>query len=155
MTKGAYDDLSGAQDTYEGNQTSLDSGIEAFRKENKRRIEDADVNAENARQNARNQAAKDRFTYFGNLANDYAAMGDEGNAKTFTSRASSLYPELAKTSIPNANLSYSGVAYTPGDLSNYFAGADSTVVETRPTAPGTDIPGIVASPTKKKQLQLA
>lgn len=156
VTKGANVDLAGAQDTFDTNKTTLDNNIAAFRKENDRRKEDANTNAENARLNAKNSAAKARFQYFGNLANDYADQGDEAQAKDYTAKASALYPELSKTSIPNANLSYSGVAYTPGELGNYLAGEGSTVVQTTPTQPGQTIPGLVASPTRKdKEKQLA
>lgn len=155
VTKGANDDLSGAADSYSTNQTNLDSSIDTFRREDKNRKENAATNAGNAKTNAKNQAAKDRMGYYSQLANDYSAMGNEGEAKRYTAAASALYPELATTSIPNANVAYSGAAFTPGTLSDYIAGADSTVVSATPTQPGQTIPGLVASPTKKKLFEFA
>lgn len=154
VQKGANDDLSGAADSYAGNQTNLDTAVGTFRRENKNRKENAETAAANAKTNAQNEAAKSRMGYYSQLVNDYSAMGNEGEAKKYTGMASALYPQLATTSIPNSNIAYSGAAFSPGSLSKYLAGADSTVVSTTPTAPGQTIPGLIASPTtKKKQLQ--
>lgn len=155
VQKGANDDLSGAADAFAGNQSGLDTAIGTFRDEDKARRENASTSADNARINARNDAATKRLAYFGNLVNDYSAQGDEAQAKTYTDQAAALYPEIAKTSVPNANISYSGAAFTPSTLSSYLAGADSTVVNATPTQGGGGLPGLVASPTKRKQLQPA
>ena len=154
VQKGANDDLSGASDNYATNQSGLDTAIGQFRQEDKMRRENASTSAENAKTNAANEAAKSRMSFYSNLANDYAAMGDTANASKFTGLASSLYPELAKTSVPNANIAYSGAAFTPGTLADYMAGANSTVVSATPTQPGQNIPGLVATPTQRKK-QLA
>lgn len=153
VQKGANDDLSGAADNYSTNQGQLDTAIGTFRQEDKMRRDNANTAAENARTNVQNEAAKSRMSFFSNLANDYAAMGDSGRAKSYTDEASALYPSLAKTSIPNSNIAYSGAAFTPGTLSDYLAGADSTQVTATPTQAGGGMPGLVAAPTKKKQLQ--
>jgi hypothetical protein len=151
VQKGANDDLHGAAENYSGNQSGLDTAIGTFRQEDTRRKEDAKTAAENARTNTRNEAAKSSLSFLSNLTNDYAQMGDEANAKTYAARAAALYPEMAKTSLPNSNIAYSGAAFTPGTLANYMAGADSTQVSTTPTQGGS-IPGLVAAPTKKKVL---
>jgi hypothetical protein len=155
VTKGANDDLSGAADNYSTNQSGLDTAIGTFRQEDKMRRENAATAAENAKTNVRGDAAKSRMSFLSNLSNDYAAMGDSGNAKTYSDQAAALYPEIAKSSVPNSNISYSGAAFTPGTLADYMAGANSTVVSATPAQPGQSIPGLVASPTKKKQLQPA
>lgn len=155
VAKGANDDLSGAADSYAGNQTNLDTAIGTFRREDKNRKENANTNAENARQNVRGDAAKSRMGFYSQLSNDYSAMGNEGEAKRYTGMASSLYPEVARTNVPNANIAYSGAAFTPGALSEYIAGADSTAVSATPTQSGQTIPGLTASPIKKKQLVAA
>lgn len=155
VQKGANTDLAGAADSYATNARTLDTAIGTFRDEDKARRTNATTSAENARTNARNEAAKSRLQFYSNLANDYADMGNEAEAKRFTSLASALYPEMAKSSVPNANISYSGAAFTPGTLSDYLAGADSTVVSATPTQPGQTIPGLIASPVKRKQLQPA
>lgn len=153
VQKGANDDLSGAADNYSTNQSGLDTAIGQFRQEDKFRRENASTSAENAKTNAANEAAKSRMQFYSNLSNDYAAMDDKGNASKFSGLASSLYPTLAKTSIPNSNIAYSGAAFTPGTLADYMAGANSTVVNTTPTQGGQGIPGLIASPSlKKKQL---
>ncbi len=152
VQQGANADLAGADENFQTNATNLDASIEAFRRDDKYRTESANTSAENAKTNARNEAAKSRLSFYSNLVNDYAAMGDEGQAKAYTAKAQALYPELAKSSVPNANLAYTGAAFTPTTLENYLAGNDSSVVTATPTAPGQTIPGLVASPSKKKQL---
>lgn len=150
-------DLSGAADTFGQNQTTLDTSIGTFRQEDKRRREDASSAADNARTNVHNEAAKSRQNFYSNLANDYAAMGDAGNASKYTGLAASLYPTLATTSIPNSNIAYTGAAFTPSTLSNYIAGAGDTTVNTRPaagtTGGGQALPGLFATDnsTRKKQ----
>lgn len=155
VQKGANDDLSGAADSFSENQSNLDTSIGTFRREDEYRNKDADTRAADAKVNANNQASKDRLNFFGNLINDYTAMGDEGNAKAYTAKAAELYPSLAETSRPNTSLNYSSAAFTAPSLENYLAGADSTVVNSTPTQPGSSIPGLVAEPTKKKKLQPA
>lgn len=151
VQKGANDDLSGAAENYSTNQSGLDTAIGTFRQEDKMRRENATTAAENAKTNARGEAAKNRMAFLSNLANDHAAMGNEGEAKRYSAEAAALYPELARTSVPNSNIAYSGAAFTPGTLANYMAGADSTQVTAAPTQ-GSTLPGLVAAPTKKKQL---
>lgn len=155
VQKGANDDLSGAADNFSENQQGLDTSIGQFRQEDKARREDANTSAENARTNVRNDAAKTRLQFLTQLANDYSAQGDEASAKRYAGQAAGLYPELAKTSVPDANIAYSGAAFTPSTLSSYIAGADSTQVQATPTEGGLSIPGLIASPSKKKQLQPA
>lgn len=151
---GANEDLTGAADNFSTNKTSLDTGIGTFREEDKRRRENAATSAENAKTNVKNDTAKSKQTFYSNLANDYAAQGDEVNAKKFTDMASALYPELATTSVPSSDLAYTGAAFTPGTLANYIAGNDTTV-STTPSPGGRALPGLFAGNTKKKQLQLA
>lgn len=155
VQKGANDDLSGAADSFSGNQQQLDTAVGQFRQEDKMRRDNASTSAENARTNVRNQAAKSRMSFYSNLANDHSEMGNAGEAKRYSELASSLYPEMAKTSVPNSEIAYRGAAFTPGTLASYMAGADNTTVTATPTQPGSTIPGLVAGPTKKKQLQLA
>lgn len=155
VTKGANDDLGGAADNFSTNQTGLDTAIGTFRTENDKRNKDAETAANNARTNVKNEAAKNSLSFLSNLSNDYSAMGDAGNAKTYADRAAALYPTLASTSLPDSNIAYSGAAFTPGSLANYLAGSDSTQVSTTPSAGNGGIPGIVASPTLKKKTLVA
>lgn len=153
VQKGANDDLSGASDTYSTNQQGLDTAIGTFRQEDKMRRDNANTAAENARTNTRGQGAKSKMAFYSNLANDYSDMGDGGNAKKYTDLAASLYPEVASSNIPNSDIAYTGAAFTPGTLANYIAGANSTLVSATPSQPGTAVPGLIASPIKKKQAQ--
>lgn len=153
VQKGANDDLSGAADTFGENQTVLDTAIGQYRQDDKMRRENANTAAENARLNARSEAAKTRMTLFTNLANNYAEMGDAAEAKRYTDMAAALYPEMARTTIPNANISYTGAAFSPGALQNYIAGADSTAVSTTAPTPGGSLPGLIATPSKRRQQQ--
>lgn len=152
VQKGANDDLAGAADSYGTNQSGLDTAIGQYRQDDKMRRENAETAAENARLNARSEAAKTRMTLFTNLANNWAEMGDAAKARSYTEQAAALYPEMARTTIPNAAINYTGAAFSPGQLQNYIAGADSTAVTTTPTGGdrGT-LPGLIAAPGKKKQ----
>lgn len=154
VQRGANEDLTGASDNFSENQSNLDTSIGTFRQEDKRRRSDAEFSAGNAKTNVQGDAAKQRQQFYTQLANDYAQMGDDGNSKKFASLASAEFPNIAKSNVPNANLGYSGAAFTPASLQSYIAGADSTSVQTTPGAGGFDLPGLVASPTKKKQRQL-
>lgn len=155
VQKGANDDLNGAADNFGTNQSSLDTAIGTFRQEDKERRDNANTSADNARTNTRNEAAKSKQTFYSNLANDFAAQGDAGEASRYTGLASALYPEVAATSIPNSNIAYTGAAFTPGTLASYLAGANSTAVTAAPVN-GGGIPGLTASnPIKKKQLVTA
>jgi hypothetical protein len=155
VQKGANDDLSGAADAYSSNQSQLDTAIGTYRDEDKARRENAKIAADNARTNVRGDAARSRLGYYTNLANNYAAMGNEGEAKRYTGMASTLFPEISRSNVPNANIAYSSAAFTPGSLAEYMAGADSTVVSATPTQPGQSMPGLVASPSKRRQRQPA
>lgn len=151
VQNGANTDLSGASDNFGTNQTALDTAIGTFRQQDKTRRDQATSSAENARQNVRNQAAKDRLAFLTNLSNDYTAEGKKAQAKTYSDQAAALYPTLASTSIPDSNISYTGAAFTPGTLADYVAGANSTAVHSTPTSGNGGAPGLVASPVKKKQ----
>lgn len=153
VQKGANDDLSGAADNFSENQQNIDTAIGQFRQEDKMRRENASTSAENAKQNVRNDAAKQRMEFLRQLADDYTAMGDTASAKRYADQAAGLYPEVARTNVPNANLTYSGASFTPTSLANYIAGADSTQVRATPTGGSAAIPGLIASPNKKKERQ--
>lgn len=148
VQKGANDDLTGAANNYDTNQTQLDTAIGQFRQEDKMRRDNARSAAENAKTNARGEVAKSKLGFLTNLVNDYTDMGDAASAKKYTDMAAAMYPEIARGTIPNAEIGYSGAAFTPGTLANYMSGAD-TVVSTTPAA-GNGTPGLIASPTKRK-----
>lgn len=154
VKKGANADLSQAADNFGENQSNVDTAINTFRQEDKFRRENAATAAENAKTNTRGDAAKTRMNLFSNLANDYSAQLDAGNAKKYTEMAASLYPEIAKSNVPNANLSYTGAAFTPATLQSYIAGADNTQVTVAPSEGGSTMPSLIARPTKKKQAAL-
>lgn len=152
VQKGANDDLSGAADNYGENKTTLETAITGYRDEDARRRKEAATAAENAKTNARGDSAKSKMSFYSNLANDYAAMENAAEAKRYTDLAASMYPQIAAANIPNSNIAYSGAAFNPGSLESYIAGADSTVVKATPTQ-GATLPGLIASPIKKKETQ--
>lgn len=155
VQNGANADLSGAQDTFGENQTGLDTAINTFRRQDKMRREDASTAADNARTNVRNQTAQNKQKFYANLADDFTAQGDTGNAKKYADMAAALFPTLAKTSIPDSNIAYTAAAFTPGTLSSYMAGQNSSNVSVTPSAgDGSHLPGLVAS-TKDKRKQAA
>lgn len=158
VQQGANTDLAGAEGTYGENQSGLDTAIGTFRQQDKQRRDNAGTSAGNARTNVQNQAAKNKQTFYSNIANDYAEMGNAGEASRYTGLAASLYPQVAATSIPDSNLNYTAAAFTPGTLANYIAGAGDTTVSSSPTGgggTGSNLPTLVANnqSLKKKQQQ--
>lgn len=153
VQKGATEDLTGASETFGANQSSLDTSIGQFRQQNDRRKREAEGAAENARTNTRGNAARDRMQFLSNIANDYSAMGDEATAQSYRQQVSALYPEIAKSNIPNANIVRSEAAFTPGTLQNYIAGADSTLVQSTPASGAQRVPGLVAGTKRKRDAE--
>lgn len=148
---GANKDLSGAGDNFATNQSGLDTAIGTFRDEDAKRRQDAADAAANAKTNAQNEAAKSKQTFYSNLANDYSAEGDAGNATKFTGLASALYPQVAATSIPDSTIAPEAAAFTAPSLANYLVGGNSTAVTAAPTSGQSGIPGLQANtPLKKK-----
>ena len=149
VQQGANADLTGAAGTYATNQSGLDTSINAFRTADKERRQQAATAAEDAKTNVQNEGNKSKQAFYSNLANDYAAEGDSGNAKKYTDLASSLYPSIASTNVPSTNLGYTGAAYTPSTLASYLSTADNTTVATPTATNGQGLPGLVATNRKK------
>jgi hypothetical protein len=160
VQKGANEDLTGAEGNYGSNQTGLNTAIEKYRQDNERRKQDANSASENAKTKVRHDTAVTKQGIYGNLANDYSAQGDAGNAAKYTKMAADLYPEVANNSIPTSNLAYSAAAFTPGTLANYINNG-ATSVTAAPTQSGSsgqpNLPSLVAqnSDQKKKLLNPA
>lgn len=153
VQKGANLDLSGAADNFGTNQQTLDTAIGEFREEDTRRRKEAEQARDNALKNNRAENAKAKQGFYVNMSNDYAAMGDAANAKKYADMAGAEYGAIGANSVPSMSMGYKGAAFTPGTLASYMAGTDSTIVTATPTQGGNGVPGLVASPTKKKQQQ--
>jgi hypothetical protein len=157
VQKGANEDLTGAEGTFSGNQVGLDTALNTFHAQDKQRRDDANTAAENAKTKVRHDTAVTKQGIFGNLANDYSAEGNAGEAARYTQMAADLYPEVANNSIPSSNLAYTAAAFTPGTLANYINNG-ATSVTAAPTQSGgsgqPNLPSLVAqnSDQKKKQL---
>jgi hypothetical protein len=154
VQNGANEDLAGAGDTYASNQSELDTAIGKYREQDKERRDNAATAATNAKTNAKGAGAKSKQQFYSNLANDYAAEGNSGEAKRYTDLASSLFPDIAQANIPDSNIAYTGAAFTPGSLSNYLVGGNSTQVSATPATGGGNgpggLPGLVAGNNKRK-----
>lgn len=157
VQKGANEDLTGAEGTFSGNQVGLDTAINTFHAQDKQRRDDANTAAENAKTKVKHDTAVTKQGIFGNLANDYSAEGNSGEAARYTKMAADLYPDVANNSIPSSNLGYTAAAFTPGTLANYINNG-ATSVTAAPTQSGSsgqpNLPTLVAqnSDQKKKQL---
>lgn len=153
---GANEDLSGVEDTFNENQTGLDTAIGTFRQQDDMRRKDAETAAEDARTNVRGQAAEKRQSFYANLADNYAAMGNGAESKKYASMAAGEYSNIGKNSIPSSNLAYSAAAFTPGTLADYMVGEGGTVVSATPTSPTGEggLPGLSAGNRKKKSMAL-
>lgn len=145
VQQGANADIAGAQGTFNENQTNLDTAINAFREEDKRRQRINKDQAAEAKVGVRNQAAIARQKYLAQLADDYAQMGDEAKSKHYAREAAALYAKIADTGIPSTKLAPIQASFTPSTLANYIAGGDTSVTVV-PASPG-GVPGLVAGPT--------
>lgn len=149
---GANQDLSGAADTYGGNQSSLDTAIGTFNSADAKRREDARIAADNAKTKVQNEGLTSKQKIYTTLANDYQAEGDTGNASKYTGMASELYPQIAATNVPDTtNLGYSAAPFTAPSLSSYLAGGASTAVSATPTSGRPGIPGLIANTSQLKK----
>ena len=149
---GANQDLSGAADNFATNQFGQDDAIKKFRDANVIRNTAADTEAGNEKQNIRNQGLKDKQTYFKNLADDYTAQLDPGQAANYANQAGALFPQISDTTVPATSLAPTVAAYTPGSLASYLSRADGTQVSSTSGNGGVGtagLPGLVALNKKK------
>jgi hypothetical protein len=151
---GVDEDLSGAADNFATNQAGLDTGLETYKREDKARRDNATLQGDNAKTNVQNDAARSKQNFFKNIANDYDTEGNAGGAKEYSDKAAALYPQVAATNVPNANLGYTAAAFNAPSLASYIAGAGGTQVNTAPTNPNGPagvLPGLTAANDRKKQ----
>lgn len=152
VQKGANDDITGANDTFGENQTALDTSIGTFNDADKKRRDDAERNAENTRIDLENQVLGNKQKIYSNLADDYSQEGKADQARKYADLVASLFPEIARTSVPKSEIAYSGATFNPASLNKYVGGDASTQVRTQaPTAPGL-LPGLVAlTPAQRRE----
>jgi hypothetical protein len=152
VQNGANEDLAGVHHTFATNQTGLDTSIGTFRREDKTRRDEAGVQADNAKTNARNQGLQTKQSFLTKLQNDYSDQGDEGTAKTYADQVAALYPQIAATNVPNANLVAQTAAYTPATLSSYLNNPNTAVTSTsgQGNSPGS-LPTLSAINPLRKQ----
>lgn len=147
---GANEDLSGASQTYAGNQSGLDTSLSTFTAADKARRERATSAANDDVQVAKNSGASTKQNFLTAISNDYAAQGDKANAAKYSAMAAALYPEIAATNIPTKSLAPETAAYTPSTLANYLSKGNTIVNTSAPTQTGGfSVPGLTAS-TKKQ-----
>lgn len=149
VQQGANADLTGAQGTFNENQTRLDTIIEQFRDEDEERKREAESAARDARSGVQAEIARSRQGFYSKLADDYAQMGNEAEARRYSQLVAEQYPLLARTSIPSLNLPERSAAFTPTDLSNYIAGGNTTV-QVAPAQPG-GLPGLMVSTAPRRR----
>lgn len=154
VAKGANDDLNGADDNYSTNQQGLDAAVGAYNAADKLRRQQASDQGVLVKQGVENDAATERLGAYQNLVKDYADSGDSANAKKYSDLATALFPTLAKTSVPTSLPTAQTAAFTLPSLASYLSGKGGTTVAVAPSTPG-GIPGLIASPTKRKVLQPA
>lgn len=156
VKRGVEVDLSGAGDNYATNQSGLDTSIGTFRREDKNRNANADLTAGNAKTNVQNDAARSKQNFYKNIANDYDEMGNAGESSRYSGMAAGLYPAVAASNVPNANLGYSAAAFDAPSLESYLAGQGGTQVTATPANAGAGanaLPGLTVGGTAKKKLQ--
>lgn len=148
VQKGANEDLTTAANTYATNQNALDTGYNAYTKQEKRLQTNAETAKNNNEEQVRNDAAKSRQQYLTNLANDYQLEGKTSQAKDYASQAAALFPSIAGTNVPTISLGYSGGSYAAPTLSQYVGKANNTTVQTTPgnmvAGNAFTIPGLIA-----------
>lgn len=151
VQEGANQDLTTAADTFATNQNSLDSSYNNFNQQNEERKAQAQQNAANDEKQVRNDYFKAMQTYLTNLANDYTAEGNKGQAKTYADQAAALFPQISGTNVPQVDIGYSGSAYTAPTLASYLGRANNTTVQSTPASTTNNIfgiPGLVAANKK-------
>lgn len=154
VQRGANEDLAGATDNFATNAQALGTADAAFQLQDKERRDQAAADAETAKTKVKSNGLQTRLGYYQNLSNDYAAQGDKANAAKYTGLASSLFPEIAATTVPDAAPTYTPAAYTSPSLASYLNGGNTQVNVTPPGAAG-GIPGLSSSTIKKKALVTA
>lgn len=147
---GANEDLSGASQTFAGNQSSLDTALGTYTAADKARRDRATAATNDDVTNAKNGGATAKQNFLVNISNDYAAEGDKGNAAKYSAMAAALYPEISATNVPTKTVAPEAAAYTPSTLASYLSKGNTIVQTSAPTtAGGLTIPGLAA--TTKKQ----
>lgn len=150
VQKGANEDLAGASDNYATNAHALDEADAAFTTQDKERRDAAKRAADQGKTKVQNTGLTQQLGYYQQLSNDYADEGDKGNASKYSDLAASLFPEIARTSVPDSAPTYSAATYTAPALASYLAGGNTQVQTTPATAATGGIPGLTAAPVKKK-----
>ena len=151
VQNGANEDLSGVNHTFATNQSGLDTAIGTYRREDKLRNDEADAQAENARTNARGQSLQTRQSFLQNLVKDYSDQGDKEQAKNYTDQVAALYPQIAASNVPNANLVTKNAAYTPASLATYLNQNNTAVTSTPAQGTGpNNLPTLSAVNTSRK-----
>lgn len=150
VEKGANEDLTGAQDTFDTNSNAIAGADQTYQTQDKERKDDATNAAATAKTGVLNKAYQQQLGYYQQLSNDYSDQLDSGNATKYTNLANALFPQIQATTVPDAVPTFSANPFTAPSLASYLAG-NSTQVATTPAngAPGS-IPGLVATAVKKK-----
>lgn len=153
VARGANEDLTQASDTYATNQNGLDSSIEAYRKDEAAKEDQARYAAENDKKIAQSNALKAQQAAYKNLVADYQDEGNTAQGKFYTDLISKLAPQISAVDVPQIDLGYTGGAYTAPTLQSYLGKANTTTVSGTPaTTTGGNpyaIPGLVASLKKQ------
>lgn len=154
VQKGANADITGANDTFSENRGALDTSINAFNAADKRRREDAATAAETSRTDLENQVLQNKQKAYSQLADDYSQEGKAADAKRYADLVASLFPDIARTSVPPAQIAYSGASYTPASLAKYVGGDTGTQVQTTPASGANPLPGLLAlTPLQRKKIE--
>ena len=153
VQSGANQDLAGVNKNFSTNQSTLDSAIGQYRREDQNRNDSADTAAKNARINTTNTGLQARQAFLQSLVGDYTDQGDAAQAKTYAEQIAALYPQIAANT-PSADLAYQGAAYTSPTLANYV-GRGNTSVSLGPTpsdnsSGGPSLSAVNSSSDKKK-----
>lgn len=158
VTTEANQDIGGAVDTAAGNAQQLDTAIGRFREEDVNRRAEAGTARGNQRTRLEGDVASDRQKLYRTMAEIYKEAGDEAAAGDWLRRAGDLNEFIAqRTAVAQTPFSKLAAAYTPGQLSDYLAGAGDMTVEVGPAAGGTGVtaPSIFAGRRKKNRRDLA
>jgi len=147
----ANEDIANSNTDFKTNQDSLDTSFSQFDAANKARKQEAE-DARIANENAlRASIAQSQQGYYTGLSNDYADMGNTGEANKYSDLAKSLFPTIATNSTPSSIPSYTPSTYVAPSLSKSMS-SGSTVSST-PATGLSSLPGLMAyiAPNKKQQ----
>lgn len=141
---GANADLLDANDEFGGTQASLENSWGSFENQDKLRREALARQEQDFKRDTEYNYLTNVQKLYNSLSDDYAAMGNTGEANRYAEMARSSIPQSAELSIPAGLPQAMGASYTPVQLSRYVGGEAPTTVRAEARS-GNQLPNLIAA----------